>query len=198
SGPLTLYYGMQNVKLLNLLRPRNRYCVIHIMAANYIDKKYLPAWEFILHLYPVISDLRIVLIGPELDVEKENINTCSACNIKYLKLSFETHSMLYHQYVNSQWYKQPNLIVAFQADLSIWGSLSESIFKLREQNCPFLLTAKSKLKADENINKIEEILSSPLNFIYHDSNKFSSYKPYRDYTENGGVSHRNKYLSIFL
>lgn len=192
SAPLTLYYGMMNEKLLNL---HGRCYVIHIIAANHIDREYLQAWELLLHLLHHVKFLKVVLIGSELQDEHDKIKVCSSCKSQYGQMFFfECHRKLYHDYVDSDSFAPPDVIVICQADLTEWKTL-KPIFKLKDQNCPLLLTAKSRHKSVQNISKMEEVLGSIVHLAYHDENKFSSYKPYRDF-ENDGVSYRNKYLAI--
>lgn len=191
SGPLTLYYGMKNAKLLHFLR--SHMCVIHIIMASPIDREYLPAWELLLHLLHQIKDLKIVLIGPKLNDESNDIEICFGCNTRYSqKLSFECYSMPYYKYADSVNYKQPDIVVGFQADLSD----KKSFLKVRDQDCPFLLTAKSKHTSCQNMSKLGMILNSSLYPVYHDENKFSSFRPCRDF-ENNGVSYCNKVLAVF-
>lgn len=194
SGPLTLYYGMRDTDLLDT--PPSCY-VIHIIAANFVDREYLAAWELLLHLLPEIELLKIILTGPGLCTEYKYMKIClERCRKQHKSLNFETHRMLYHDYANSDKYTRPNLIIGFQTNLNDWEKLQDSISKIQNQNCPLLLTAKSKFQADQNVNKIKEVLGSYSNLVYHNENMFSSYRPYRDF-ENGDVSYRNKYLSIY-
>ncbi|XP_032687743.1 uncharacterized protein LOC116851922 [Odontomachus brunneus] len=77
SAPLTLFYGMMHAKLLDFLEVQSPVCVIHIIAANNLDKEYLPAWELLLHLNPDLEELTVVLIGIELCTEHWSIDLCS-------------------------------------------------------------------------------------------------------------------------
>ncbi|XP_011149384.1 uncharacterized protein LOC105189153 isoform X2 [Harpegnathos saltator] len=73
SGPLTIYNGMKkaNLHLDKLIFERPAYtCIIHIIAANIVDRKSLPAWELLLHyLEKTVETLIIIMIGPELQSE---------------------------------------------------------------------------------------------------------------------------------
>ncbi|XP_014471480.1 PREDICTED: uncharacterized protein LOC106742755 [Dinoponera quadriceps] len=199
SGPLTLYYGMEDTNLIDSLNiPEDACYVIHIIDAKFVDRKYVLSWEIFLHLLRYkINGLKIVLIGSELQNECNNMKFCSRCNHMYSqKLSFESYHTSYHSYVASESYKQPNVIVGFEADLSNGEAWSESILKLREQNCPLLLTTKSKLKAERNINGIQEVLGTSLIPLYNDNNKFGSRRPWRD-VETNYVYFRNSHLIIY-
>lgn len=195
SGPVTLYYGMKNADLSNPVKEMNLPYVVHILATSRMDRKYLQAWELLLHLLWHVKDLRIILIGLELHDNYESIKICGNCKAHKQRFDFECHQKLYHNYVDSDSYIRPNVVISCQANLSDWDELSETILKLRDQNCPLLLTAKSKLISEQNINNIEKILGSPVTLLHHDINKFASNKPYRDF-ENDGVSYRNQYLAV--
>ncbi|XP_014467294.1 PREDICTED: uncharacterized protein LOC106740606 [Dinoponera quadriceps] len=195
SGPLTLYYGMKNVLLLN---PQGEhFCyIVYIVAANIVDKAYVPSWGLFLHRLRWQTQLRIILIGLQLQDDRKNIETCIKCRPTQRKFNFECHRTSYCDYVNSDMYIKPKVIIEFQVDFNDWEPSSELILKLRDQNCPLLLTDKSKLKVEENINKLFEVLGSPLNIAYHEKNKFCSIRPCTD-LENDGVSYRNHHLTVF-
>ncbi|XP_032678547.1 uncharacterized protein LOC116847557 isoform X2 [Odontomachus brunneus] len=196
SAPLTLYYGMKNVNLLKSKNKQNHY-VVHIIAAGLVDREYLPYWELFLHGLPNVKDLKIVLIGSELRAECEDIAVCAKCSTTYRrKLSFECSNMSYHSYMDSNSYQRPNVVVGLQADLNEWDALSTLLVKIRNVKCPLLLTAKSKLMSQRNVNLIKAFLDTTVKFVYHGENKFCSGKPYRD-LETDGASYRNKYLVIY-
>lgn len=194
SGPLTLYYGMKDA---NLEIP-DLCCVIHVIDATYLDRKYLPAWELILHLISKLKEIKIILIGSELHNECNNIEVCSRCNnISYDQyLNFESYCMSYHNYITSKLYKRPDLIIGFEADLSDVKTWRESILKLQDQGCPLLLTTKSKRRADMNINSIQQVLGISLKPLIHRVNNFASRRPWRDF-ETDYVFYRNFYITIY-
>ncbi|XP_014477572.1 PREDICTED: uncharacterized protein LOC106745998 [Dinoponera quadriceps] len=189
SGPLTLYYGMY-VGDLNFLGILSYFTVL-IIAANFLDKEYSPAWELFMHIFNKIENLTIILIGPELQNKYYDITTCNRKCLSFCKrkkLNFECYHMSYYEYVNSTFYRQPNVIVGYQTDFNDWEETSLS-------NCPLFLTTKSKLKANQNINKLQKVSNTHLNIIYHEENTFSSKRPYKDF-ETNGVFYRNKFLTV--
>lgn len=200
SASLTVYYGMKNVNLLSSINKQNQRCVVHVIAAGPVDREYLPYWELLLHgLYKesLVKELKIVLLGPELRAEREDVTICAKCSITYKrKFSFECGNMSYHDYMDSNSYERPNIVVGFQTDLNEWDALSILLVKIRNLRCPLLLTAKSKLVSDQNVNLIKALLGTTVRFAYHGENKFCSGKPYRD-LETDGASYRNKYLVIY-
>lgn len=198
SGPLTLYYGMKDANLLDVLKKPDLSCVIHVIDATFLDKEYLPAWELILHLISKLKEIKVIFIGPELRNECNNVELCSQCSKMHYNqyLSFESYCMLYHNYVTSELYKRPDLIIGFDTDLSDANTWTDTILKLRDQDCPLLLTTKSKRKADKNVNRIEQILGISLKPLIHHVNNFSSRRPWRDF-EIDYVFYRNFYLTVY-
>ncbi|XP_014485913.1 PREDICTED: uncharacterized protein LOC106750235 [Dinoponera quadriceps] len=75
SGPLTLYYGMKNANLLDILKHKKT-CVIHVLG-SYIEGEYTRAWELLLHLLHKIKELTIHVIAPDLKAESGNVVLCS-------------------------------------------------------------------------------------------------------------------------
>lgn len=195
SSPLTLYYGMKDANLLHFLNKQCYVCV-HIIAADLLEKVFVSAWEFLLHLLPNIKNLNIVLIAPELNNEYNSTEVCSRCVYRCQTVHYQCHSMSYDNYVDSELYESPKVIVGLQVDFNDGQTWSQLISQLQNQYCPLLLTATSRFKLQQNKNKLEEILGSPLNFAYHDVNKFSSISPTRD-SESGGVFFRNQFLTLF-
>lgn len=194
SGPLTLLYGMWDLNLSFILNIQSPVCVIHIIAANSFDREYFLAWELLLHLNRDLEDLTIVLIGLDLYPERKYINLCSECSPRQ-KLFLESYNMLYHDYVQSNVYKRPNVIAGFQIDFDAGEIWWESLLALREQHCPLFLTAKSKFKADQNISKLQKVIGTRLSYLYHGKNTFCSCRPWRDIEPY--VSYRNNYLTIY-
>ncbi|XP_032677148.1 uncharacterized protein LOC116846873 isoform X2 [Odontomachus brunneus] len=196
SAPLTLYYQMRNLNLLNFLDKQRSFCVVHIIAASSVDKKYVAAWELLLHFLYETRELKLVLIGLELNNESNNIEVCSRCDNMCQRFTLESYGMMYDTYVNSEYYIQPNVIVGFQTDFSDVEMWSTSLIVSQNQNCPFLVTAESKFKSNLNISNIERALGGLLNLIHNDENEFSSTMPCRDF-ENDSVFYRNKYVAVF-
>lgn len=198
SGPLSLYYGMKSIFCWNaVIIPAPCY-IIHIIAASTIDSEYMPHWELILHLLPHVKQLKIVLIGTELSNKNEDIPLCFKCDtVCERKFSFECRNMFYHHYVGSNFYLRPNVIIGFQADLNKWDALSILCEKIEELKCPLVLTAKSKIKSEENENLIKIVLrNSNVRSAFQGENPFSSGKPYRDLEAND-VFYRNKYVVVY-
>ncbi|XP_032671180.1 uncharacterized protein LOC116844127 [Odontomachus brunneus] len=198
SGPLTLYYGIRKLHGLDCFHKLDSHFVIHIIDPKLIDIEYLPAWELLVHLLPNVKELKIILIGSILSNKSESLTLCTIRCFRQ-NLNIETHRMLYHNYVDSECYKRPDVIIGFQVDFTDWETLPQIILKIKHQQCPLLLTAKSQHKAQQNLEKISSILQPVCNvlyLLYHGENNFKSKRPYVDF-EDGDASYRNDYLNVF-
>lgn len=198
SEPLTLYTGLQTTRLF---RPETETNIfnIHIIAANHINKQHFPVWELFLHLLTKSKKLIITMIGPELQYKIIRHNVCSLCKMAKKKLVFKFFPLLYHDYIVSDDYSQPDVIVGFQAELGAQfyeKTWSQSIKAIQTQNCPLLLTAQSLDKAQKDINKIQKVLGTSVKPVLETKNKFSSYRPYRDF-ETGLIMYRNTYMIVY-
>ncbi|XP_032668990.1 uncharacterized protein LOC116843072 [Odontomachus brunneus] len=195
SGPLTLYKALQIANLFHLQKETHTF-IIHIIAANYVDRRNFPAWEYFLHLLSKkVMKIVIVMIGPELQYENNEHNVCSRCKAANRRLILQSFPLLYHNYTFSSDYRRPNVIVGFQAELD-GESWSESLKAIQTQNCLLLLTAKSRLRAYWDIIKIQQVLGTFIKPVLEMTNYFVSCRPYRD-LDTGYVFLPNTYLVMY-
>lgn len=192
---MTLYDGMKNANLLHLPDMSRPECVVHVISANSLERKYVPAWELLLHRLTCIKQLTIVLIGPELEDESEDIKVCQICIRRKQKLRFECCPMFYHRYTSSASFQQPNVIIIFQAHFdSMWTWWRSSLLESQRMNCPCLLTAGSQSIAEQNVNDIQKLID--VNPVYSAPNNFRSLVPFRqlhvDY-----IGYRNSYVNVY-
>lgn len=197
SGPLTLYNALQSANLFNPQEVTHTF-IIHIIAANYVDRRNFPAWEYFLHLLnKKVMKIIIVMIGPELLHENNEHNVCFRCKAANRRLILQSFPLLYHNYMFSSDYRRPNVIVGFQAEFSCDRKLwSESIRAIQAQNCPLLLTTKSRLRAYWDIIKIKQVLGTSVKPVLETENYFVSCRPYRDF-DTGHVFLPNTYLVMY-
>lgn len=193
SGPLTLYDGMKKANLLNILNVEE--CVIHIISVGSVEKKYLSAWEILLHLLHRIKRLTIVLIAKNLEIEGFWLPNCSECVKRNQMFRYECHSMLYNYYMVSPSFRFPNVIVAFQAHFNgfMW-SWRNTLLMSQCMNCPYFITAETQTIAEQNIRRIREILF--LEPKYNAPNNFKSYIPCRLLCVDD-VGYYNSYVTIY-
>lgn len=199
SDPLTLFFGLRATRLFKHGGRMNTY-VVHIIAANYVDRRNFGAWELFLHVFEKGKKLIIIMIGPELEYETCEHQICSRCKNAKKRLSLEVFPQFYHGYMCSTRYKPPNVIIGFQTELGhrhyFDDTWSDTIRAIRRQNCPLLLTAKSVDKIKMDMSRIRSVLSRSVRPIRKFRNKYCSERPYRDY-ETGSVLYRNRYLIIY-
>lgn len=195
SGPLTTHNVLRRVNFFYPMEITSTF-VVHIIAADYVDRCSFPAWELFLHLLRKGSKLIIVMMGPELEIETSQHDNCSRCKATRKKLILECFPVMYHIYVNNAMYKRPNIIVGFQAELSDERTWTESIRAIQTQKCPLLLTTKRKSEARQNISRIQKVLGTYVKPIQIIKNKFHSFRPSNDSKANS-VTYRNMYLMIY-
>ncbi|XP_032685255.1 uncharacterized protein LOC116850742 isoform X1 [Odontomachus brunneus] len=194
TGPLTLYYALQESKLLFL--PSNDYkFIVHIIDATKTDVMCLAVWHIFLHIFSNIKELYIVFIkSPKFD-SCELGTICPRCRKYNQKLYVENVSEPYHRYAGLKSFKQPNVIIILDMNLYSVGTWCESISTLIAQKCPLLFTAFMENKIKYVIKKMQDITGATRNQLYR-KNKFRSYRPYRNCVI-GGVYYRNAHFTMY-
>jgi splicing suppressor protein 51 len=200
TRPLTLLYAVEKLEF-----SVHSVLTIHIIGANVIELDGVEIWEILLHWLPSLTRLNIVLISPEMNEKsnKLNYNICDNCKKKGMKFYMETHGMLYKQYVSSNYFVKPDIIVGYnvgihenEAGNSKLDTWFESIKILPEQNCPLVLTSYTDKEAQKDHKRICDILEKNVTVLYCDENPFSSLRPHRDY-ETEELYYQNHYLIIY-
>lgn len=197
TGPLTLYYGMLQAQLFDHMIEDRPSMIVHLLIEQHITPNTFAAWEIILHEMSRDAKLVIVSIGPKLWERTYDYELCPICRSEFKTLISDDWCMLYSEFVKSVYYIKPDVILAYDVELWNQEATTTILQAIQRQNCPLLLTAKTKSKADDNITLIREILGSNVTPIVNDKNKFASLRPHRD-DENDSVFYRNQYLAIFL
>lgn len=187
--PLSLLTGLNWMKF-NI---KENLC-IHVVGSGLLETASLKSWEIITHIFNQVKNLTIYFIGPE--SAKNDVDLCESCdNI----LKFEFIDDLYHNFVASNQYANPDLICAFNcgfheyegSDSDTW---SESL-PLFIKDSPLIITSFTEDEADKDLAKLIKINENLK--IQKDENPFSSLRPYRD-LENMGIYYNNKFLSTIL
>ncbi|EFN82482.1 hypothetical protein EAI_00186, partial [Harpegnathos saltator] len=112
SGPLSVWYGIYYADLSDVLLTKSTY-IIHIIEAGPIERNGLLAWEMLLHFFPNIEELIVVLLGTELKFEFGRQEICPRCIRKKKKFIYEFCSTTYSDYKASGVYRRADLIVCF-------------------------------------------------------------------------------------
>lgn len=200
SRPLTVYYGIQDAKLLEILKTGSTF-VIHIVEASNADKVNLPFWEIFLHVFDKPTKLIVITIGSELGPELENKSgTRTICWKKCMRLGhkfhFEYHRMLYHNYVKSKLYTKPDVFVGFHVQLSGGETWRHFLTSLQTPMCPLILTARSVANAKRLVARIQATLGSHAKPVICRINRFKSYRLHKDYA-NGRTFYRNQQIVVY-
>ncbi|XP_011138006.2 uncharacterized protein LOC105182345 [Harpegnathos saltator] len=190
SGPLSVYYGMSNVELSNILLTTST-CIIHVIGASSIEKNGLPVWEILLHLFPNIQVLIVVLLGADLQVEFGMQDVCPRCVFNEKKFIYECYGTLYSNYMTDPMYGKAHLIVLFE--VHEFESLDKCLKTMQSQECPVLLTTSEGLEILET-DRIQQVLGRDVYPIINIKNKFMSVRPYKDYKQ---TAYRNSVLIIY-
>ena len=101
---------------------------LHVIGATGAEFASIPAFEELLHLLPSLITLQLAFVGlnvgedPTNDTEIQNPHTlqcCAACTKMGRTISIRTWRGPYHAYIDTQFYKTPDLAAAFQSGFSV-------------------------------------------------------------------------------
>lgn len=101
---------------------------LHIIGAAGAEFASIPAFEELLHFLPSLTALRLSFVGLDVledlenDTETQNQRTlqcCTACTKMGRTISITTWKGLYHAYVDTEFYKTPDLAAAFHSGFSV-------------------------------------------------------------------------------
>ncbi|XP_014480878.1 PREDICTED: uncharacterized protein LOC106747653 [Dinoponera quadriceps] len=194
SGPLTVYSGLKRINVLSILQGNS--VVIHIIAANSVDRNGLEAWEILLHLLPDVQELVIIMIGPELSYDMKTCQLCEQCKRKKT-FDFFSIPMLYHNYVKMfEGKRDPDVIVGFHVELNEGNTWSESLRAIQTRFRPLILGSSCKREAHKDINKIKNVIGTSINPIFNGCNHFAGLVPHMN-LETGDIYFRNEHLIIY-
>jgi splicing suppressor protein 51 len=101
---------------------------LHIIGAAAAEFNSVPAFEELLHLLPSLTALRLSFVGlnvfenPTNDTKTQNPHTqkcCTACTKMGRTISITTWRGPYHAYIDTEFYKTPDLAAAFHSGFSV-------------------------------------------------------------------------------
>ncbi|XP_035794021.1 uncharacterized protein LOC118467535 [Anopheles albimanus] len=192
TAPLTALHAYQRTGL-----PFGSTFTIHLVGAELqFEGDTLDKWEaFFLHLVPEVAVLRVVFVGPELNVENlpidiiSRIRMCRTCRLKCRVVAFDFQSRtMYHDYRRSSSYQRPNLICFFNPGLHRTtgyagiDSWPETIRAATEPGCPILVTAYTELESPLDLDRLQRESVRPLNIVQEPAvNPFGSKRPDRNF-----------------
>uniref|UniRef100_A0A182YJD2 MYND-type domain-containing protein n=1 Tax=Anopheles stephensi TaxID=30069 RepID=A0A182YJD2_ANOST len=192
TAPLSALYAYQQTGL-----PFGSTFTIHLVGAELqFEGDTLDKWEaFFLHLVPEVAVLRVVFVGPELNVENlpidviSRIRMCRTCRMKCRVVAFDFQCRtMYHDYRHSSRYQRPNLICFFNpglhrttgfAGLDSWPT---TIRAATEPGCPMLVTAYTELESPLDLERLQRESTRTLQIVQAPSvNPFASKRPDRNF-----------------
>ncbi|THU87999.1 hypothetical protein K435DRAFT_803848 [Dendrothele bispora CBS 962.96] len=124
SMPMTILYALQNLNGEDESWTKKDTIVVHILGASIkteVPKKQL--FEEILHRLPEVKTLKLILVGPEVDVPDSKPVDMETCPQNGRKWIHQHHIMLYHDFVfhQSTGFEKPDLAIAFNSGASDHG-----------------------------------------------------------------------------
>lgn len=210
TAPLTALFAMYKT---NREIENKETLVVHFVGAEWFFELDQPKkWEvFILHFLSNIKRLTLVFIGPEVaQLSKDaiawfkNNPLCDTCKEKKYKVDqYVSPIPLYHDYICSDSYVQPDLICAYNAGLyrntgyngmDTWEDTIESILKL---DTPIAITSYTSEEIAEDMKRLRQ--NGNITVLLPPSpNPYRSYKPSRSFIndEINPVIFKNYHIAI--
>lgn len=192
SAPMTFYFAIHFAPFLQFTLNRSNF-VIHILGAS-VKACALSAWEILSHFFSINRLIVIIFIGERLQNRVIEWKNCEGCCYMQKRIRFESYNTSYHNYMRSKKSIKPDVIMGYHLEPEQF--MIQTIRAIKRQQCPLLLTAKSKKKADNNITKIQEGLNADIKPFLKVKNDFRGNRPYRDH-EDDDVFFRNNYLITY-
>ncbi|XP_053670883.1 axoneme-associated protein mst101(2)-like [Anopheles nili] len=209
TAPLTALHAYQQTGL-----PFGNAFTIHLVGAELqFEGDTLDKWEaFFLHLVPEVAVLRVVFVGPELNVENLPIDVisrfrmCRTCRMKCRVVAFDFQCLtMYHDYRHSSRYQRPNLICFFNPGLhrtTGYGGLDTwpaTIHAATEANCPMVVTAYTELESPLDLDRLQRESTRTLQIVQPPAiNPFGSKRPDRNFIsdETAPMIFKNYYYFV--
>lgn len=192
TAPLTALHGYLQAGL----RPTETFTIHLVGAELQFEGDTLDKWEaFFLHIVPEITELRLVFVGPELNVENlpidiiSRIRMCRSCRLRFRVVKFDFQCRrFYHDYRQDPCYSRPNLICFFNPGLhrsTGFGSLDtwpQTIVAATDAGCPILVTAYTEFESPLDLARLQKEAKRPLEVIQAPvHNPFASQRPDRNF-----------------
>nr|XP_026498131.1 uncharacterized protein LOC113402164 isoform X2 [Vanessa tameamea] len=201
SAPLTAAYGYQiySTKM-------NSTCANGVLKTTFtihavgtdlqFEADALNKWEiFFLHLRPDVEDLRVVLVGPDLNPSElplellGKIKLCENCRANERRVMFHFHDKeTYHEYYSGEDFITPDVVCAFNPNIqrsslyNIKDTWSSTIDNILQQKVPFIITSYNIEELERDISRVKEITRYNFNVISEAKhNPFSSLRPDRNF-----------------
>lgn len=216
--PMTLLSALEKIgiglsgKAINSVTSLN----IHVVGAESTKElAALSSWEYLLHRLPLLKELKVVFIGPDLFLkpaegeesvdyylDESGTGRCPSCEQSKKLFIYEMCLMTYHEFVNSQHYADPDAIIAYNCGFHMYSDEAKDTWKpsfeymTRSQSCPLIFTSYNKFEATADLQALEKISPVHVEFVAT-RNPFSGLWPKRDFDpdESNLVFYNNQYIS---
>uniref|UniRef100_A0A1Q3FK86 Putative vegetative cell wall protein gp1 n=1 Tax=Culex tarsalis TaxID=7177 RepID=A0A1Q3FK86_CULTA len=193
TGPLTALHGY-----LQTGRKPTETFTIHLVGAELqFEGDTLDKWEaFFLHIVPEITELRVVFVGPELNVENlpidiiSRIRMCRRCRLqcRNVKFDFQCRRFYHDFWQDSTPSPTPDLICFFNPGLhrsTGFGSLDtwpKTIAAATGAGCPLVVTAYTEYECPLDLARLRKESKRPLELVQPPvPNPFASQRPERNF-----------------
>lgn len=209
TGPLTALNGF----LQTGLKPTETFTIHLVGAELQFEGDTLDKWEaFFLHVTN-ITELRVVFVGPELNVENlpidiiSRIRMCRQCRLRCRAVKFDFQCRrFYHEYwQDASVYQPPNLICFFNPGLhrsTGFGSLDtwpKTIATATSAGCPLVVTAYTEYECPLDLARLQREAKRALEVVQPPvANPFASQRPDRNFIseETSPMIFKNYYYFV--
>ena len=169
--------------------------VVHVIGAS-VEEIIISNWEIILHWLPKLSQLKLVLIGPNiLPGFVQTFHVCKLCENNKKSLVVEVEIMLYEEYFKKPNFMKPDMIAAFNAGIYAYQSWDKAMKVVAVLQCPFVITAYHQIDAYREQAKICSMFGSA-KCIYFQPNPFASMMYTRNPLDEGTLS-KNGFMLVY-
>ncbi|XP_068202474.1 putative protein MSS51 homolog, mitochondrial [Palaemon carinicauda] len=171
SDPVTLLYALEQFyigknkeKICNMTELN-----VHVVGADgYRETLGLAHWEFFLHRLPSLKKLNTLHIGPEaIPGTSDTFNNqhvfrdgkvalCKKCEKSGKDFKYEFFNMYYHEYVTSEHYCKPDVIIAYNCGFHAFLGMSKDTWPrsirimTSDPTVPLIFTSYSKWESERD------------------------------------------------
>lgn len=192
TAPLTALHGY----LQTGLKPPETFTIHLVGAELQFEGDTLDKWEaFFLHIVPEITELRVVFVGPELNVENlpidiiSRIRMCRTCRLKCRVVKFDFQcKRFYHDYQQDTCFIHPDLICFFNPILNStcsylgFDSWPFTIQAATGLECPIVVTSYTELDCPLDLIRLQKEARRPLQVVVPPKlNPYASQRPDRNF-----------------
>ncbi|XP_043270292.1 uncharacterized protein [Venturia canescens] len=195
SRVYTFLYVMEKLAL-----PKTDKMTVHIIGSTLMELGTAYYWRRVLHHVKHLRHLKIVFIGPEIEVEYKMLFPCDRYTVNHRQLEVEYVGKLYASYAAEKSFKKPSCIIGF--NLGIYASAPEtdtwapSIRVMAKLGCPFAWTAIHELESKCDRDRVSTIMGKKFKCSWAGENPFASWKLVRNVIM-GDFFKFNQYLNIY-